>query len=106
MQNNNANTRFVVGISAGVAHSLAGVSLKQQGQEVVGICTKNWDDRDENGGWTATEDYADVIHVCNKLNIPYYAVNFEQEYWGLDFPDFVDEDTVGRTANPDVMCNK
>lgn len=38
---------------------------------------KNWDDTDENGVCTATEDYNDVIEVCNQIGIPYYAVNFE-----------------------------
>ena len=28
---------------------------------------KNWDDTDENGVCTATEDYNDVIEVCNQM---------------------------------------
>lgn len=39
---------------------------------------KNWDNTDENGYCTATEDYNDVIAVCNQIGIPYYAVNFEK----------------------------
>ena len=35
---------------------------------------KNWDDTDEFGVCTATEDYNDVIRVCNQIGIPYYAV--------------------------------
>src|SRR5699024_1449510 len=53
-----------------------------------------------------TEDYDDVIRVCNQLNIPYYAVNFEKEYWDKVFTYFLDEYKAGRTPNPDVMCNK
>jgi hypothetical protein len=41
---------------------------------------KNWDDTDENGVCTATEDYNDVIAVCNQIGIPYYAVNFEEHF--------------------------
>ena len=106
MQNNNANTRVVVGMSGGVDSSVTALLLKGQGYDVVGIFMKNWDDTDENGVCTATEDYDDVIRVCNQLNIPYYAVNFEQEYWDRVFTYFLDEYKVGRTPNPDVMCNK
>src|SRR5690625_1498562 len=106
MQNNNANTRVVVGMSGGVDSSVTALLLKEQGYDVVGIFMKNWDDTDENGVCTATEDYDDVIRVCNQLNIPYYAVNFEQEYWDRVFTYFLDEYKVGRTPNPDVMCNK
>lgn len=67
---------------------------------------KNWDDTDENGVCTATEDYEDVIHVCNQLGIPYYAVNFEREYWDKVFTHFLEEYKAGRTPNPDVICNK
>ena len=46
---------------------------------------------DENGVCTATEDYNDVIEVCNQIGIPYYAVNFEKEYWDKVFTYFLDE---------------
>ena len=60
----------------------------------------------KNGVCTATEDYNDVIEVCNQIGIPYYAVNFEKEYWDKVFTYFLDEYKKGRTPNPDVMCNK
>ena len=43
---------------------------------------------------------------CNQIGIPYYAVNFEKEYWDKVFTYFLDEYKAGRTPNPDVMCNK
>lgn len=100
------DTRVVVGMSGGVDSSVAALLLKQQGYDVVGIFMKNWDDTDENGVCTATEDYEDVIRVCNQLDIPYYAVNFEKQYWDKVFTYFLDEYKAGRTPNPDVMCNK
>jgi tRNA-uridine 2-sulfurtransferase len=99
-------TRVVVGMSGGVDSSVAAYLLKQQGYDVVGIFMKNWDDTDENGVCTATEDYNDVIRVCNQIGIPYYAVNFEKQYWDKVFTYFLDEYKGGRTPNPDVMCNK
>ncbi|WNS81871.1 tRNA 2-thiouridine(34) synthase MnmA [Domibacillus sp. DTU_2020_1001157_1_SI_ALB_TIR_016] len=100
------DTRVVVGMSGGVDSSVAALLLKEQGYDVVGIFMKNWDDTDEFGVCTATEDYEDVIRVCNQIGIPYYAVNFEKQYWDKVFTYFLDEYKAGRTPNPDVMCNK
>ncbi|MBC6134105.1 tRNA 2-thiouridine(34) synthase MnmA [Listeria booriae] len=102
----NSKTRVVVGMSGGVDSSVTAYLLKQQGYDVIGIFMKNWDDTDENGFCTATEDYDDVIRVANQIGIPYYAVNFEKEYWDKVFTYFLDEYKLGRTPNPDVMCNK
>ncbi|MET1247524.1 tRNA 2-thiouridine(34) synthase MnmA [Sporolactobacillus sp. STCC-11] len=101
-----SQTRVVVGMSGGVDSTVAALLLKQQGYDVVGIFMKNWDDTDENGICTATEDYEDVVRVSNQIGIPYYAVNFEKQYWDRVFTYFLDEYKLGRTPNPDVMCNK
>lgn len=100
------DTRVIVGMSGGVDSSVTAALLKDEGYEVIGIFMKNWDDTDENGVCTATEDYDDVIKVCNQLDIPYYAVNFEQKYWDHVFTYFLDEYKSGRTPNPDIVCNK
>lgn len=101
-----SETRVVVGMSGGVDSSVAALLLKEQGYDVIGIFMKNWDDTDEFGVCTATEDYEDVINVCNDIGIPYYAVNFEKQYWDKVFTYFLEEYKAGRTPNPDVMCNK
>ena len=106
MQKDPKDTRVVVGMSGGVDSSVAALLLKQQGYDVIGIFMKNWDDTDEFGVCTATEDYEDVIRVCNQIGIPYYAVNFEKQYWDKVFTYFLEEYKAGRTPNPDVMCNK
>lgn len=104
--NHAAPKRVVIGMSGGVDSSVAALLLQKQGYEVIGIFMKNWDDTDENGVCTATEDYDDVIKVCNQIGIPYYAVNFEKQYWDKVFTYFLEEYKAGRTPNPDVMCNK
>ncbi len=104
--NKNANTRVVVGMSGGVDSSVTALLLKEQGYDVIGIFMKNWDDTDELGYCTATEDYKDVALVADQIGIPYYSVNFEKEYHDRVFTYFLDEYKKGRTPNPDVMCNK
>ncbi|MDK7186731.1 tRNA 2-thiouridine(34) synthase MnmA [Facklamia hominis] len=103
---NNSQKRVVIGMSGGVDSSVAALLLKQAGYDVVGLFMKNWDDTDESGVCTATEDYEDVSLVAEKIGIPYYAVNFEKEYWDRVFEYFLSEYRHGRTPNPDVMCNK
>ena len=100
----NSKTRVVVGMSGGVDSSVTALLLKEQGYDVIGIFMKNWDDTDENGVCTATEDYKDVAKVADQIGIPYYSVNFEKEYWDRVFEYFLAEYRLGRTPNPDVMC--
>ncbi|MBP1995703.1 tRNA 2-thiouridine(34) synthase MnmA [Paenibacillus eucommiae] len=98
--------RVVLGMSGGVDSSVAAFLLKEQGYEVIGIFMKNWDDTDEYGHCTAEEDAEDVRRVCTQLDIPFYTVNFEKQYYSKVFTYFLDEYRKGRTPNPDVMCNR
>lgn len=93
-------------MSGGVDSSVAAYILKEQGYEVIGIFMKNWEEKDEDGICTSTNDYEDVAKVAGDLNIPYYAVNFQKEYWDRVFEYFLDEYKKGRTPNPDIMCNQ
>lgn len=98
--------RVVVGMSGGVDSSVAALLLKEQGYEVIGLFMNNWKENDENGCCTAEEDYGDVRRVCAKLDIPYYSVDFADEYMQRVFSYFIDEYKKGRTPNPDVLCNR
>ncbi|MDY0324428.1 MAG: tRNA 2-thiouridine(34) synthase MnmA [Candidatus Carbobacillus sp.] len=98
--------RVVVGMSGGVDSSVAALLLKEQGFEVIGIFMKNWDDTDETGHCTAEDDFADVRRVAEHIGIPYYAINFEEAYRERVFEYFLSEYRLGRTPNPDVMCNR
>ncbi|GFZ27747.1 tRNA 2-thiouridine(34) synthase MnmA [Lactobacillus corticis] len=101
----NSKIRVVVGMSGGVDSSVSAWLLKQQGYDVVGVFMKNWDDTDDSGVCTATEDFEDVKRVADKIGIPYYSINFEKEYWHRVFEYFLSEYKKGRTPNPDIMCN-
>lgn len=106
MERRPEDTRVVVGMSGGVDSSVTAWLLKQQGYDVIGVFMKNWDDSDEGGVCTAEEDYEDVRRVCQQIDIPYYTVNFEDQYEEKVFAYFLDEYRKGRTPNPDVMCNR
>lgn len=102
----NTKKRVVLGMSGGVDSSVSAYLLQEAGYDVIGLFMKNWDEEDENGHCTATEDFQDVRAVADQLGIPYYTVNFEQEYWDRVFTYFLEEYKRDRTPNPDVMCNK
>ncbi|MCF6464998.1 tRNA 2-thiouridine(34) synthase MnmA [Clostridium sp. Cult2] len=98
--------RVILGMSGGVDSSVSALLLKEAGYEIIGLFMKNWDEKDEYGVCTATEDAADARRVANQLDISFYTINFEKEYWDRVFTYFLDEYKKGRTPNPDVMCNQ
>jgi tRNA-specific 2-thiouridylase len=103
---NPSQKTVVVGMSGGVDSSVAAALLKSQGYRVIGLFMKNWEEKDASGACTSDRDYADVVKVCEKLDIPYYSVNFVKEYWDNVFVHFLEEYKIGHTPNPDVLCNR
>ncbi len=98
--------RIVVGMSGGVDSSVTALLLHRAGHEVIGVFMNNWEESGEDGVCTAESDWADVRAVCDAIGIPYYAVNFAQEYRERVFAYFLEEYRAGRTPNPDVLCNR
>lgn len=96
----------VIGMSGGVDSSVAAFLLKEQGYQVIGLYMKNWEEEDGSGVCHAVQDYEDVVKVCEQLSIPYYSVNFAQEYWEHVFTHFLTELKQGYTPNPDILCNR
>lgn len=92
-------------MSGGVDSAVSAWLLKNQGYNVVALFMHNWEETDD-GCCTAEQDYEDVKRVSDKLAIPYYSVNFAQEYRERVFSYFLDEYKRGRTPNPDVLCNR
>lgn len=99
-------TKVVVGMSGGVDSAVSAYLLKQQGYDVTAVFMKNWEEKDEEGNCTSDADYEDVRRVCTQMNIPYYTVNFTKQYWDNVFTYFLKEYQLGRTPNPDVLCNR
>jgi len=96
--------KIAVGMSGGVDSSVVAYLLKEQGHDVTGVYIQCWDFRPD--GCRADEDRADAVAVASKLGIKFETLNFIKEYKEKVIDYFYKEYELGRTPNPDVMCNK
>jgi len=98
----------VVGLSGGVDSSVAAFLLKQQGYNVIGLFMKNWHDDSvtisEECPWL--EDSNDAVLVADKLGIPFQTIDLSGEYKERIVNYMFKEYEMGRTPNPDVLCNR
>ena len=102
---------MLVAMSGGVDSSVAAALLKQQGYDVVGCFMRLGSPGDEVGGAAlghrgccSISDANDARGVAGKLDIPFYALNFADDFEQI-IRYFEDEYHAGRTPNPCVRCN-
>jgi tRNA-specific 2-thiouridylase len=101
----------VVAMSGGVDSSVAAVLLHERGYKVIGVTMKLWDYEEVGGnvnhdsGCCSLQSFNDARKVCVSMGIPYYIVNFSQDFHEGVVEDFIDEYLAGRTPNPCVQCN-
>ena len=104
--------KVVVGMSGGVDSSVAAYLLKEQGYDVMGVTMQIWQDSDrefqeESGnGCCGLSAVDDARRVANALDIPYYVMNFRQEFDKKVIKYFVKDYLKGRTPNPCIACNR
>ncbi len=103
--------KVVVGMSGGVDSSVAAYLLKQQGYEVIGVTMQIWQKEDnqtveENGGCCGLSAVEDARRVAQMLDIPYYVMNFREEFDQKVIQYFMREYLHGRTPNPCIACNR
>jgi tRNA-specific 2-thiouridylase len=108
--------KVVVAMSGGVDSSVAAALLKQEGYEVLGVFMRLGspkgvapEETDSSGrshrqGCCSVLDAADARRVAQVLDIPFYVLNFQDEF-GKVIDYFVAEYNRGRTPNPCVRCN-
>lgn len=113
--------KVLVGMSGGVDSSVAALLLQKQGYEVIGGFMKNWSDevcdeeattpgpslgRRGDSECTWRTERRDAMRVAAKLGIEFHTFDFEDEYRKQIYEYMLREYQIGRTPNPDVLCNK
>jgi tRNA-uridine 2-sulfurtransferase len=122
--------RIVLAMSGGVDSSVAAHLLLAAGHEVIGVFMRHGEESsqacrvDEGGkaslpvlgglaqgradhkqGCCTASDAADARRVAAKMDIPFYALDLQQDFRRIvDY--FVDDYLNGRTPNPCVRCNQ
>jgi tRNA-specific 2-thiouridylase len=100
--------RVVVGLSGGVDSSVAAYLLKQQGYDVIAVFMINWHDKTGTleGDCPWRDDLVFAQLVAKKLDIPFYSADLSKVYKKRVIDYMFHEYEMGRTPNPDVLCNR
>ncbi|WP_185864531.1 tRNA 2-thiouridine(34) synthase MnmA [Blattabacterium cuenoti] len=98
--------RVVIGLSGGVDSSVAALILKRKGYEVIGLFMHNWENTIYNNQCSWKEDSIDAMLVAQQLNIPFQIVEMKKEYKEHVIDYMFNEYKLGRTPNPDILCNR
>ncbi len=101
--------RALVAMSGGVDSSVAAALMVEQGHEVIGVTLKLWSGPDgeaPTAGCCTIADAEDARRVAATLDIPYYVLDYTEEFRGGVVDRFVSDYATGRTPNPCIECNR
>jgi tRNA-specific 2-thiouridylase len=103
-------SRVIVGMSGGVDSSVTAALLKQAGHDVIGVTLNVWPDslpeQQREDACCALGAVEDARRVADRLDIPYYVLNFREVFEEQVIKDFVRTYASGRTPNPCIRCNQ
>lgn len=102
----NAGVKVYIGMSGGVDSSLTAALLVEQGYDVTGVYMKNWTQDLPGMRCPWADDLADAKRVAVHLGIDFKVFDFENEYRHKVVDYMIEEYKLGRTPNPDIMCNQ
>ena len=104
---------IAVAMSGGVDSSVVAGLMKREGANIVGMTMQLWNQRrlpelaggESTGRCCSIDDVYDARYVAQLVGIPYYVVNFEEQFERAVVRPFVDDYLNGRTPIPCTLCN-
>ena len=96
--------RVFVGLSGGVDSAVCAALQKQSGASLVGVFIQGWYPPGMPCTWA--DDRRDAMRVAAHLGIPFHTLDASAEYKKGVIDYLLSEYALGRTPNPDIMCNR
>lgn len=101
--------RALVAMSGGVDSSVAAALMIERGYDVVGVTLKQWEGADGQmpvAGCCTLSDAEDARRVAAVLDIPYYVLDYVEEFTKAVVDPFGEGYLAGLTPNPCIECNR
>ena len=102
--------KALIAMSGGVDSSVAALIMKEKGYDCIGITMKLYDSETGQACRSRTcctlEDVEDARQVASALSIPYYVLNFKDDFQKKVILPFVETYENGGTPNPCIRCNR
>ena len=102
--------KALIAMSGGVDSSVAALLMKEKGYDCIGITMKLYDSETGQACRSKTcctlEDVEDARQVASTLSIPYYVLNFKDDFQKKVILPFVETYENGGTPNPCIRCNR
>jgi tRNA-specific 2-thiouridylase len=102
-------TRALVAMSGGVDSSVAAALMLEAGYEVVGVTLKQWEGPGGEmpvAGCCTVGDAEDARRAAAQLDVPYYVLDYVDEFRHEVVDRFGAMYAAGKTPNPCIECNR
>ena len=101
--------KALVAMSGGVDSSVAAALTLEAGYDVIGVTLKQWvgpDGEMPTAGCCTVADAEDARRVAAQLEVPYYVLDYVDEFTSAVVEPFAADYAAGRTPNPCIECNR
>lgn len=102
--------KALIAMSGGVDSSVSALLMKEKGYECIGCMMKLYDNEDAGLCRTRTccslDDVQDARSVADRLGIPFYVLNFKDDFREKIISKFIKSYENGVTPNPCIYCNR
>ena len=102
-------SKAMIAMSGGVDSSVAAYLMQERGYEAIGVTMHLFDNEDigiTDKTCCSLSDTDDARSVAARLGIPFYVLNFKEDFRRNVIDRFVSAYAEGKTPNPCIDCNR